>query len=185
MAIKALNMAKEAFTFVKLLTVSSLAKPEDHATVLSNLFKVSSRGTLLSGIAALVSSTFSKYLAQEGFSKALAPHIFKASSTSSLTFTAIAACCFYKLLTTDDKDLNAISKNFNEKVSLFGKGSALVGWVGAAAAWASKYVTSNAHVSSLATRSLSPLLALGAAGSILWLFLHSQNQQRVTMSKIT
>ena len=172
-------MAIKALIMLKYYTFSNMEKPRNNATISRNLLRRSLQGTLFSGLTVLVSSTFSKYLVQERY---FAPQMFKASSASCLTFAVATACCVYKMATTDNVNFYNEDKKFNERVSFFEKGSALVGWVGAAAAWASKYVTSNTHANSLAKHALSPLLGLGYAGSSLWLLHHTLNQQLAIMS---
>ena len=147
--------------------------PTDHSAVSRNLFRLSFWGASGSGATALVSFIFNR--SQEGSWKTFASHVFKASLTSCVTFTAVAAYCFYniKIISIMGGSENSL-KTVNGRVSLFAKSSALVGWVGAAAAWASQFLTSKALVSSLAQHSSYPLLGLGTAGSILWIFNNRQ-----------
>ncbi len=171
-------MAIEILNNLKILTFSRLEAHSDRFpqdTVTRNLMRASIWGTLSSGATAVTSFIFSRFLVQEGAWKALAPHIFKASLTSCGMFAAVAAYGIYKSIKSRADD-SALAK-LNERVSLVTKSCALVGFIGAAAAWASKFAPSNIHVSLLTKHSLSPLLGLGTAGSILWIFLISQNQQ--------
>jgi hypothetical protein len=154
-----------------------------HSTVSRNLFRVSLWGALGSGSAALASFIFSKTLIQEGSWKSYAPHIFKPSLTSCLTFAAVASYIGYKFATQDEYLDGPPVKALNKRVSFFAKGTALVGWIGAAAAWASKFITANALVNSVAKHSFYPLLGLGTAGSVLWIFHNWQNEQRKTPFK--
>jgi hypothetical protein len=171
-------MAIEALTKLRDFTFSSFEKPNDHVAIRNNLVRISLKGALGSGIVALTFSKFSSYLAQEEFLKPVASHLFKPYLSGCLTFSTVLAYCFYKVLTTDTSDFfdNKVAETFNQRVSLFAKGSTLVGFVGAAAGLACKFVTSNTQVSSLAKHSFY-LIGLGAAGSLLlWPFHHSQNK---------
>jgi hypothetical protein len=182
-------MAIDLFTGLKHVIFSGLeahsnSNPFPQNIVAQNILRVSAWGTLGSGAAALASSIFSKTLMQESSWKALAPHVFKASVTSCLTFLAVISCIVYKAVT---QDLNAPddsdAKALNDRVSLGAKISALVGFFGAAAAFASEFATSNTQVSSVAKYSLSPLLGLGTAGFILGFFHHRQNKELALMNE--
>jgi hypothetical protein len=165
-------MAIKALTKVTTLTFSGLETPQHHHAMAQNLIRVSICGALSSGSAALVSFIFSRSLVQEGSWKAFAPHVFKASAYTCATFAIVVAFSFCIIATG-----RILGEPLNDRVSLFAKGYARIGLIGAAAAGAVKCVISNTHVSSLAKHSLYPLLGMGIAGSVLWIFHSWQNIQ--------
>ena len=171
-----------AIKFFTGLAFSPLSKPKDEETITLNCYKISLRGTLICSGTALVSFIFNRFLAQEGAWKALAPYVFTTSLFSCVTFAIFAACISNKIT----KCVRAIrsdpgyDKSFNNTMSFVAKKSAQVGIIGAAAAFAFKYVTPNSLISSLAERSFSPFLGLGTAGSVLFIF---HNRQQALMGK--
>lgn len=148
--------------------VTTFEEPEDHHVISRNLARVSFWGALAPISTASVSFIFSRFLLQEGFCKTVASHVFKASLTSSLIFAAVGASCIYNIVNSP------YAETSNERVFLFAKCSASLGLVGAAAAWASKFITPNTLVSSLAKHSFFPLIGLSAVGSTLWIFYNKQ-----------
>ena len=170
MAIKVFNELKQTWD----LTISGLETPRTTYVISRNLLRISIWGALGSGSAALASFIFSRSLVQESTWKAFASHVYKASLASCGTFAAVRAYYPYQLATIIRHLDFTEAKTLNERVSLIAKYSALVGLLGAKAAWASQFVTSNAQVSSIAKYSLSQLLGLGIAGLTLRLFYNWQ-----------
>jgi len=143
--------------------------------VTTNCLKVSMWGTLGCGGTALVSFIFNRFLSQERAWKALVPHIFKASLFSCGTFAAFAAYIVYQVVfVCKNKDDLVHNKTTHDNVSLIVKRVALVGLIGATAAFAFRFVTSSSLISSLADYSLSPLLGVGTAGLTLTIFRNRQ-----------
>ncbi len=179
-------MAIKLFTSLTGKAFSPLLTPTDDQAVTLNCHKISLRGALICGGTALVSFIFNRFLAQEGALKALAPHVLKASLYSCATFVFFAKCINRKICNTVShyvkvgKDDPVYDKKFNNSMSSVAKGFALVGLMETAAAFAFKFVAPNSLISSLAERSLSPLLGLGTAGSVLFVFL---NRQQALMGK--
>ncbi len=174
-------MSAEYLTHLRELTFSWLETPEDQIDVSLNIGRVVIWSGFSSGSIALASFIFNRFLAQESAWKAFAPSVLKASLTSFLTFVAIAVNALYRWVrVTNETEYESAAESFNKKVPLFAKGSTLIGLAGAAAAWAAKSAISNVQVNSLAKHAFSPLLGLGAVGSILWLFLHWQNNKLET-----
>jgi Na+/melibiose symporter-like transporter len=166
-----INMARTAFF--------PLSTPKDEETITLNCYKATSRGALVSGGTALVSFIFNRFLAQEGTWKAVAPYVFKASLWSFVVFTVFAFCIRNKITRCVREYRNdpIYDKKFNDAMSLTAKSSALVGMSGAAVAFALKFVAPNSIIGSLTNRFLCPLLGLGTAGSVLWIFTAWQQAQ--------
>ena len=168
-------MAMQALNLLKNVALSGLETPQDQIDLSNNIGRVLVWGGLSSGATALASFIFSRSLVQAGSWKEFVPYVFKASLTSCVAYAAVGAYALYRMATNDDADY--VAESFNERVSLFAKGSTLIGLAGAGAAWAAKSATSNVQIGSLAKHSFSPFLGLGAVGSVLWLFLNWQNKQ--------
>jgi hypothetical protein len=158
---------------------SPMSKPKDEETVTLNCYKMSLRGVLVCSGTTLVSFIFNRFLAQEGTWKALAPHIFKASLFSYVTFAFFASCIGSKIAKYVKSNLHNTNydKSFNYAISAFAKKSALAGLMGAASAWAIRFVTPNSLISSFAERLVSPLLGIGIAGATLKIFHYRQTTQ--------
>lgn len=166
-----IGMAKIAF--------SPLSEPKDEDTIRLNCYKTTSRGAWVSGGTALASFIFNRFLAQEGACKAVAPYVFSASLYSFFTFTFFAFC-INRIITQVVRSIvtnPAYDKKCNDAMSRFAKKTALVGMIGAAAGFAFKFVAPNSVISSRGDRLFSPLLGLGTAGSVLWIYLNSQKKQ--------
>lgn len=164
------------------IAFSPLSMPKDEETITLNCYKTTSRGALVSGGTALVSFIFNRFLAQEGALKTLAPYVFKASLYSFVTFTVFAFLINMKITKCVRENINdpSYDKRSNNAMSRMAKRSALFGMIGAAAGFALKFVAPNSLISSLAERSLCPLLGLGTAGSVLFIF---HNRQQAQMEK--
>jgi len=175
-------MAIDLLTSLKSLTFSQLTEPKIPFVITQNLVRVSIWGTVGSGATALVSFIFNRSLVQESTWKAFAPYVFKASLFSCTTFALVVAYCSKGIMKNRPID-SEFDKQLHLRVSLFAKGSTLVGLIGATAAFALRFVTPNSLIGSLANRSLSPLLGIGTAGSVLWLFLNSQNKQVAALNE--
>jgi hypothetical protein len=166
-------MAAELFIGFGKLAISGLDKPKNQINIVLNSFRASIRGTIGSGGTALVSFIFSRYLIQNEPWKSIAPYVIKATLWSCGTFAAVTAYIVYNIVIDPDQT-DASAQPINTKVSLIAKNSALVGLMGAAAAALATYYVKE---SSLAKHSLVPLLGIGAAGLILWIFTNQQNRQ--------
>jgi hypothetical protein len=160
-----------------LISYARFEEPANHDAISRNLARISIWGVLASGSTASVSFIFSRFLMQEGSCKALASHVFKASLTSWGTFAAVGAYCIYNIVLISRAYHPDFAKTLNERVSLVAKYSALVGLIGAGAAFASQFITSNTLVSSVAKHTFDLLLGLGTTSSVLGIYHHWQNKE--------
>ena len=162
------------FTFeLGALAFQGIEQPTNLQEIQGNILRASLWGIMGSGGTALSSFIFRKYLIQNEPWKSIALHVTKATLSSCVTFATITAFFCYICIIDTVKCANSRKLN-NTRVSLIAKSSALIGLIGAAAAALTTYYVQE---SSLAKHSLVPLLGLGAAGSIFWIFTNWQNKQ--------